>query len=31
VEVSLVYLKDRLVEPAILWMRDLIRTVAATL
>ena len=31
VEVSLLYLKDRLAEPAILWMRDLIRAVAATL
>jgi len=31
VDVSLLYLKDRLAEPAIVWMRDLIRTVAATL
>ncbi|HEX4710946.1 LysR family transcriptional regulator [Phenylobacterium sp.] len=31
VEVSLLYLKDRLAEPAIIWMRDLIRAVAATL
>ena len=31
VEVSLLYLKDRLAEPAILWMRDLIRAIAAAL
>ena len=31
VEVSLLYLKDRLAEPAIVWMHDLIRAVAATL
>jgi DNA-binding transcriptional LysR family regulator len=31
VDVSLLYLKDRLAEPAIVWMRDLIRTVAASL
>lgn len=31
VEISLLYLKDRLAEPAILWMRDLIRAIAATL
>ncbi len=31
VEVSLLYLKDRLAEPAIVWMRDLIRAVAASL
>lgn len=31
VEVSLLYLKDRLAEPAIVWIRDLIRAVAATL
>ena len=31
VEVSLLYLKDRLAEPAIVWMRDLIRAIAATL
>jgi DNA-binding transcriptional LysR family regulator len=31
VEISLLYLKDRLAEPAIVWMRDLIRAVAATL
>lgn len=31
VEVSLVYLKERLNEPAIAWMRDLIREVAAGL
>jgi DNA-binding transcriptional LysR family regulator len=31
VDVSLLYLKDRLAEPAIVWMRDLIRAVAATL
>jgi DNA-binding transcriptional LysR family regulator len=30
VEVSLLYLKDRLAEPAIVWMRDLIRAVAAS-
>jgi DNA-binding transcriptional LysR family regulator len=28
VELSLIYLKDRLVEPAIAWMRDLIRATA---
>lgn len=31
VRISVVYLKERLNEPAIRWMRDLIRTVAATL
>lgn len=31
VEVTLVYLKERLNEPAIAWMRDLITAVAATL
>ena len=31
VEISLLYLKDRLAEPAIVWMRDLIRAVAASL
>ena len=31
VDVSLLYLQDRLAEPAIVWMRDLIRTVAASL
>jgi DNA-binding transcriptional LysR family regulator len=31
VDVSLLYLRERLAEPAIVWMRDLIRTVAATL
>jgi DNA-binding transcriptional LysR family regulator len=31
VEVTLVYLKERLNEPAIAWMRDLLRAVAATL
>lgn len=31
VEISLVYLKERLVEPAVAWMRDLIRTTAATI
>lgn len=29
VDVSLLYLKERLAEPAMVWMRDLIRTVAA--
>jgi len=29
VDISLIYLKERLVEPAIAWMRDLIRGVAA--
>lgn len=29
VDLSLIYLKERLVEPAIAWMRDLIRGVAA--
>jgi hypothetical protein len=29
--VTLVYLKERLNEPAIAWMRDLLRAVAATL
>jgi len=29
VDISLVYLKERLVEPAVAWMRDLIRTTAA--
>jgi hypothetical protein len=28
---SLLYLRDRLAEPAIIWMRDLIRAVAAGL
>nr|MEA2799164.1 hypothetical protein [Phenylobacterium sp.] len=31
VDVSLLYLRERLAEPAIVWMRDLIRAVAATL
>jgi DNA-binding transcriptional LysR family regulator len=31
VEVTLLYVKERLNEPAIAWMRDLIRTVAAAL
>ena len=31
VDVSLLYLKERLAEPAIAWMHDLIRTVAASL
>ena len=31
VDVSLLYLKDRLADPAIAWMRDLIRAVAASL
>ncbi|HEX5265043.1 MAG TPA: LysR family transcriptional regulator, partial [Phenylobacterium sp.] len=31
VDVSLLYLKDRLAEPAIVWMRDLVRAVAANL
>jgi DNA-binding transcriptional LysR family regulator len=31
VEVTLLYVKDRLNEPAIAWMRDQIRTVAAKL
>jgi DNA-binding transcriptional LysR family regulator len=31
VDVSLVYLRERLAEPAIRWMHDLIRTVAASL
>lgn len=31
VEISLVYLKERLVEPAVAWMRDLIRITAATI
>ena len=31
VDVSLLYLKDRLADPAIAWMRDLIRSVAASL
>ena len=31
VDVSLLYLRERLAEPAIVWMRDLIRTVAAAL
>ena len=31
VEVSLLYLRDRLAEPAIVWMRDLVRAVAASL
>jgi DNA-binding transcriptional LysR family regulator len=31
VEVTLLYVKDRLNEPAIAWMRDQIRTVAASL
>jgi DNA-binding transcriptional LysR family regulator len=29
VDISLIYLKERLVEPAIAWMRELIRTTAA--
>jgi len=31
VDVSLLYLKERLAEPAMAWMRDLIRAVAASL
>jgi DNA-binding transcriptional LysR family regulator len=31
VEVTLLYLKERLNEPAVAWMRDLIRDVAAEL
>lgn len=31
VDVSLLYLKDRLADPAVAWMRDLIRAVAASL
>jgi DNA-binding transcriptional LysR family regulator len=31
VEVTLLYLRERLNEPAVAWMRDLIRSVAATL
>jgi DNA-binding transcriptional LysR family regulator len=31
VDVSLVYLRERLAEPAVAWMRDLIRSVAASL
>lgn len=31
VKVTLVYLKDRLAEPAVAWMRDLIRTIAAAI
>jgi DNA-binding transcriptional LysR family regulator len=31
VDVSLLFLKERLAEPAIAWMRDLIRAVAATI
>ena len=31
VDVSLLYLKERLAEPAIAWMHDLIRNVAAGL
>jgi DNA-binding transcriptional LysR family regulator len=31
VDVSLLYLRERLAEPAIVWMRDLIRAVSATL
>ena len=31
VDVTLLFLKDRLAEPAIAWMRDLIRAAAATL
>ena len=31
VDVSLLFLKERLAEPAIAWMRDLIRTVAAAI
>jgi DNA-binding transcriptional LysR family regulator len=31
VELSLIYLKERLLEPAIAWMRDLIRTTAAAI
>jgi DNA-binding transcriptional LysR family regulator len=31
VEITLVYLKERLVEPAVAWMRDLIRSTAATI
>ncbi|HEY0438251.1 MAG TPA: LysR family transcriptional regulator [Phenylobacterium sp.] len=31
VDMSLLYLKDRLSDPAIAWMRDLIRSVAASL
>lgn len=29
VDISLIYLKERLVEPAVAWMRDLIRSTAA--
>lgn len=31
VDIGLIYLKERLAEPAIAWMRDLIRKVAATI
>ena len=31
VDVSLLYLRERLAEPAITWMRDLIRSIAASL
>lgn len=31
VDIGLIYLKERLAEPAIAWMRDLIRSVAATI
>jgi hypothetical protein len=31
VEISLIYLRDRLNDPAIVWMRDQIRSVAAEL
>jgi DNA-binding transcriptional LysR family regulator len=31
VDISLIYLKERLVEPAVAWMRDLIRSTAAAI
>jgi DNA-binding transcriptional LysR family regulator len=31
VDISLIYLKDRLAEPAIAWMREQIRSTAATI
>jgi DNA-binding transcriptional LysR family regulator len=31
VDISLIYLKERRAEPAIAWMRDLIRDVAAAI
>jgi DNA-binding transcriptional LysR family regulator len=31
VDIGLIYLRERLAEPAIAWMRDLIRSVAATI